>query len=98
MKRIKENQYYFLKSSTSLKNLPNESLYEFCFWGSSNVGKSSLLNSITNSKLAKTSKTPGRTTTLNFFERKDKYRLVDFPGYGYAKKANKRYINGMNLS
>ena len=87
MKRINENHHYFLKSSTSLKNLPNESLYEFCFWGRSNVGKSSLLNSITNSKLAKTSKTPGRTTTLNFFERKDRYRLVDLPGYGYAKKS-----------
>ena len=87
MEKVKENQCYFLKSSTALKNLPNESVNEFCFWGRSNVGKSSLLNSITKSKLAKTSKTPGRTTTLNFFECKDKYRLVDLPGYGYAKRS-----------
>tara|TARA_X000000950_G_scaffold123375_1_gene154622 strand:+ start:30177 stop:30767 length:591 start_codon:yes stop_codon:yes gene_type:complete len=85
--QLSKNSYFFLKSSTSVKNLPDEYLNEYCFWGKSNVGKSSLLNSLTKLKLAKTSKTPGRTTTLNFFEIKNKIRFVDLPGYGYAKKS-----------
>ena len=58
---------------------------EFVFWGRSNVGKSSLINSITKSKIAKTSKTPGRTRSLVFFEFEKKIRIIDFPGYGYSK-------------
>tara|TARA_B100000989_G_scaffold279202_1_gene241615 strand:+ start:486 stop:1082 length:597 start_codon:yes stop_codon:yes gene_type:complete len=84
--RLRKN-YFFLKSVSSIKNLPDNSLFEFCFWGRSNVGKSSLLNSITNFKLANVSKTPGRTYTLNFFEKDKSFRLVDFPGYGYAKRS-----------
>ena len=53
--------------------------------GRPNVGKSSLLNCLTKTKIAKTSKTPGRTKSLNFFEVPNKIRLVDFPGYGFAK-------------
>ena len=78
---------FFLKSVSLIKNLPDDSLFEFCFWGRSNVGKSSLLNSITNFKLANVSKTPGRTYTINFFEKDKSFRLVDFPGYGYAKRS-----------
>ena len=58
---------------------------EVIFWGRSNVGKSSLINSITKSKIAKTSKTPGRTRSLIFFQLENKLRLVDFPGYGFSK-------------
>ena len=55
------------------------------FWGRSNVGKSSLINAVTKSKIAKTSKSPGRTRSLIFFQLEKKLRLVDFPGYGYSK-------------
>ena len=75
----------FLKEVFESRNLPEESLPEFVFWGRSNVGKSSLINSITKSKIAKTSKTPGRTRSLVFFEFEKKIRIIDFPGYGYSK-------------
>ena len=75
----------FLKEVFESRNLPEESLPEFVFWGRSNVGKSSLINSITKSKIAKTSKTPGRTRSLVFFELEKKIRIVDFPGYGFSK-------------
>ena len=71
----------FLKEVFETRSLPEESLPEFVFWGRSNVGKSSLINSITKSKIAKTSKTPGRTRSLVFFEFEKKIRIVDFPGY-----------------
>ena len=87
MINILRKKFFFLKSVSSIKNLPDNSLFEFCFWGRSNVGKSSLLNSITNFKLANVSKTPGRTYTINFFEKDKSFRLVDFPGYGYAKRS-----------
>lgn len=65
--------------------LPTSSLPEVAFSGRSNVGKSSLINSILNRKtLARTSATPGKTATINFY-RLDEVRLVDLPGYGYAK-------------
>ena len=75
----------FIKEVFESRNLPEESLPEFVFWGRSNVGKSSLINSITKSKIAKTSKTPGRTRSLVFFEFEKKIRIVDFPGYGFSK-------------
>ena len=75
----------FLKEVFETRNLPKESLPEFVFWGRSNVGKSSLINSITKSKIAKTSKTPGRTRSLVFFEFEKRIRIVDFPGYGFSK-------------
>jgi len=75
----------FLKEVFESRNLPEESLPEFVFWGRSNVGKSSLINSITKSKIAKTSKTPGRTRSLVFFEFEKRIRIVDFPGYGFSK-------------
>lgn len=69
---------------------PENDLPEICLAGRSNVGKSSLINTITNhGKLAKVSGTPGKTRTLNFFNINDELRLVDVPGYGYAKVNNK---------
>lgn len=69
---------------------PENNLPEICLAGRSNVGKSSLINTITNhSKLAKVSGTPGKTRTLNFFNINDELRLVDVPGYGFAKVHDK---------
>ena len=78
----------FLKSAPELKFLPDPVAPEVAFAGRSNVGKSSLLNAITNRKsLARTSNTPGRTQELNFFDVGDplQIRLVDMPGYGFAE-------------
>lgn len=79
-------QIQFLKSAASLKTCP-ESLGEVAFVGRSNAGKSSALNYLCAKKIAKTSKTPGRTQLINFFELADNRFLVDLPGYGYAKVA-----------
>ncbi|MBQ8444259.1 MAG: YihA family ribosome biogenesis GTP-binding protein [Clostridia bacterium] len=68
------------------KKLLNDGLPEFAFVGRSNVGKSSLINSLTGTKgLAKTSATPGKTKMVNYFDINDSFRFVDLPGYGYAK-------------
>lgn len=78
----------FLKSAPGLKFLPDPAYPEIAFAGRSNVGKSSLLNALTNRKgLARTSNTPGRTQELNFFDvgRPPQIRLVDMPGYGFAE-------------
>ena len=77
----------FLKSAPALAHLPDPSVPEVGFIGRSNVGKSSLINALTNrNSLARTSNTPGRTQELNFFDVGVplKFRLVDMPGYGYA--------------
>ena len=78
----------FLKSAPQLQFLPDPELAEVAFCGRSNVGKSSLLNALTGRKaIARTSVTPGRTQELNFFDVGDPhvFRLVDMPGYGFAK-------------
>jgi len=76
---------YFTKSAPSIRECPPENGYEVAFAGRSNAGKSSAINALTNQKLARTSKTPGRTQLINFFNLSDTQRLVDLPGYGYAK-------------
>ena len=77
----------FLGSFNSYQDIPySEIKKECCFIGRSNVGKSSLLNAITKTKkLAKTSKTPGRTQSINVFEVNKKINIIDLPGYGFAK-------------
>jgi GTP-binding protein len=78
----------FLKSAPDLQFLPEPDLPEIAFAGRSNVGKSSLLNSLTNRKgLARTSNTPGRTQELNIFDvgSPPRLRLIDMPGYGFAE-------------
>lgn len=76
----------FLTSAAKLHQCPPDEGWEVAFAGRSNAGKSSAINSLTNNKkLAKTSKTPGRTQLINFFELSDSQRLVDLPGYGFAK-------------
>ena len=76
----------FLQSAPSLLQCPADSGIEVAFAGRSNAGKSSAINVLTHQgKLARTSKTPGRTQLINFFSLVDGCRLVDLPGYGYAK-------------
>ena len=78
----------FLKSAPKLEHLPDPSVPEIAFAGRSNVGKSSLINAVTNrAKLARASNTPGRTQELNYFDvgRPLAFRLVDMPGYGFAE-------------
>lgn len=76
----------FLLSAARLSQLPDDGGIEVAFVGRSNAGKSSVLNQLTqNKKLARVSKTPGRTQLINLFVLDDKRRLVDLPGYGYAK-------------
>ncbi|MFT4058483.1 MAG: ribosome biogenesis GTP-binding protein YihA/YsxC [Legionella sp.] len=86
-----ENPYskaVFLKSAARVVHLPDDLGYEVAFAGRSNAGKSSALNCLTGIKgLARTSKTPGRTQLINLFSLDEQRRLVDLPGYGYAKVA-----------
>ncbi len=83
---IQYQQAWYLKSAAELTQLPEDSGAEVAFIGRSNAGKSSSLNVITGIKgLARTSKTPGRTQMINFFALDHDKRLVDLPGYGYAK-------------
>ncbi|MBR5695325.1 MAG: YihA family ribosome biogenesis GTP-binding protein [Paludibacteraceae bacterium] len=76
----------FVESNSDWKKCPNHTFPEFAFIGRSNVGKSSLINKLTNQKnLAKTSSTPGKTLLINHFLVDDTWYLVDLPGYGFAK-------------
>ncbi len=80
----------FLTSATNLDQCPEGGKAEFAFIGRSNVGKSSLINMLTKrDALARVSKTPGHTQLINFFEINKRWRLIDLPGYGYAKRAAK---------
>jgi GTP-binding protein len=101
-RRLFAGSVEFLKSAPELKFLPDQNVPEIAFAGRSNVGKSSLLNALTNRKnLARTSNTPGRTQELNFFDVGSpiQLRLVDMPGYGFAeapKDLVKRWRNLVN--
>lgn len=86
--RLFSGRVEFLLSAPQLQHLPEPTVPEIAFCGRSNVGKSSLLNALTGRKaIARTSVTPGRTQELNFFEvgEPTQFRLVDMPGYGFAK-------------
>ncbi len=85
--KVSYNSARFMKSAPTLAQCPEDIGYEVAFAGRSNAGKSSAINTITiNSKLARTSKTPGRTQLINFFTLNiPSCRLVDLPGYGYAR-------------
>lgn len=86
MSTLNYNQIAFLKSANDKTGFPPDNGTEVAFGGRSNAGKSSALNKITGiHRLAKTSKTPGRTQLINFFQLDPERRLVDLPGYGYAK-------------
>lgn len=85
---MKINKADLEKVAVEEKQYPKENLPEFAFAGRSNVGKSSFINAMLNRKnLARTSSTPGKTRTINFYKVNDDLRLVDLPGYGYAKIA-----------
>ncbi|MFD1216695.1 MULTISPECIES: ribosome biogenesis GTP-binding protein YihA/YsxC [Microbulbifer] len=88
VERINFRRAAFLTSAPTLEECPEDFGAEVAFAGRSNAGKSSAINALTdNSKLARTSKTPGRTQLINFFSLGEHQRLVDLPGYGYAKVA-----------
>ena len=88
----------YLTSNKKKKDILNDDVIEFAFVGRSNVGKSSLINSICGQKnLAKTSSTPGLTKMINYFVVNDKFRIVDLPGYGYAKTGHKHIANWAGL-
>src|SRR5690554_985865 len=83
---MKINTAEFIISNSDVKKCPNEAIPEYAFIGRSNVGKSSLINMLTNNKnLAKTSSRPGKTQLINHFKINNNWFLVDLPGYGYAK-------------
>lgn len=92
-----KNPPTFKIGALSERDLPINNIKEVAFIGRSNVGKSSLINAITNSKIAIVSKTPGRTKQLNFFQIKDRLTIVDMPGYGYAKAGRNEVENWNNL-
>jgi len=80
------NSNKFIGSFQSYKDIiKTNTVNDCCFIGRSNVGKSSIINAITKTKLAKTSKTPGRTQSINIFLINNNINLIDLPGYGYAK-------------
>jgi GTP-binding protein len=87
---MKINTAEFIISNSEVSKCPQEFLPEYAFIGRSNVGKSSLINMLTNNKnLAKTSSRPGKTQLINHFKINNNWFLVDLPGYGYAKVSKK---------
>lgn len=96
LNRLFSAECTFAAGAATHESLPAPTLPEVAFVGRSNVGKSSLLNALTNrNSLARTSATPGCTQQLNFFNLAGQVMLVDLPGYGYAK-ASKRTVKGWN--
>ncbi|MEP4053070.1 MAG: ribosome biogenesis GTP-binding protein YihA/YsxC [Litorimonas sp.] len=89
----------FMLSVVNLDGLPPPDRPEICFAGRSNVGKSSLINALTNRRgLARASNTPGRTRELNYFNVDDRLNLVDLPGYGYARAPKTQISNWTKLT
>lgn len=83
---MKISESKFIISAVNPSQYPEDELPEIAMAGRSNVGKSSLINMLINRKnLARTSSTPGKTQTINFYDIDSKFRFVDLPGYGYAK-------------
>ena len=91
----------FLRSAATLTDCPADIGAEIAFCGRSNAGKSSAINTLTGqSKLARTSKTPGRTQLINFFQLSNQYRIVDLPGFGFArvpKKVKAEWHNNLDI-
>ena len=88
----------FIISNTDVNKCPDEARPEYAFIGRSNVGKSSLINMLTNRKnLAMTSSLPGKTQLINHFLINDQWFLVDLPGYGYAQRGKKNRENIRNI-
>ncbi len=86
---IRSSEY--IGSFPKYGTLPEHKLVEFCFWGRSNVGKSSLINYLCNRKdLALTSSTPGKTINFNLYKINEEFMIVDLPGYGYAQVSKKQ--------
>jgi len=88
----------FASSCVEVAKCPQSDKPEYAFIGRSNVGKSSLINMLTNRKnLAKTSSTPGKTMLINHFMINDAWYLVDLPGYGFAKRSKKEQVGLQNM-
>ena len=95
---INFNKTYFLTSFGFAEQLAESTDKEVIFCGRSNVGKSSLINKLcSQNKLARVSSSPGKTTTINFFQAPENVVLVDLPGYGYAKRSEKDIIRWSEL-
>lgn len=92
-----QNKPKFLLGATNKNQFYTKSDNNVAFIGRSNVGKSSLINALTNSKISKTSKTPGRTREINFFEIDKNLVLVDMPGYGFANTSETERRKWHNL-
>ena len=83
----------YIKSAVNAEDWPQDDRLEIAITGRSNSGKSTFINAITGSKIAKVSSTPGKTITLNFFNFGRFYRYVDMPGYGYASRSSSALID-----
>lgn len=93
-RKLFERECLFVAGADTMERLPEPTLTEIAFAGRSNVGKSSLINAVTrHNSLARTSRTPGRTQQINFFQLGDALMLVDLPGYGYAKASKQKIGN-----
>jgi GTP-binding protein len=89
----------FITSAAKLSQCPSPSYPEFAFFGRSNVGKSSLINMLTQrNELAKYSNKPGKTRLFNFFLINESWQLVDLPGYGYAKTSDSEKTKWLNMT